>query len=99
SFTVKRESIVSVLETLRDQFEYQQLMEIAGVDYPERPERFEVVYHLLSVTKNHRVRVRVLTEEETPVPSVTGVWPVAGWLEREIFDMDGVLLGGHHHLL
>jgi len=98
SFTVKRESIVAVLETLRDRFEYQQLMEIAGVDYPERPERFEVVYHLLSVTKNHRVRVRVLTDEETPVPSVTGVWPVAGWLEREVFDMYGVLFDGNDDL-
>src|ERR671917_1998287 len=71
SLTVRRESIVEVCRTLRDAFEYQQLMEIAGVDYPQRPERFEVVYHLLSVTKNHRIRVRVLADDETPVPSVT----------------------------
>jgi NADH-quinone oxidoreductase subunit C len=98
SLTVRRESIVAVCETLRDRFEYQQLMEIAGVDYPQRPERFEVVYHLLSVTKNHRVRVRVSTDEDVPVPSVTGVWPVAGWLEREVFDLYGVLFSGNNDL-
>ncbi|SMF75586.1 NADH dehydrogenase subunit C [Allosphingosinicella indica] len=98
SFTVQREAIADVCRTLRDDFEYQQLMEIAGVDYPDRPERFEVVYHLLSVTKNHRVRLRVLTDEETPVPTVTTVWPVAGWLEREVFDMYGVLFAGNPDL-
>ena len=98
SITVRRESIVDVLRTLRDQFEYQQLMEIAGVDYPSRPERFEVVYHLLSLTRNHRIRVRVTTDEEQPVPSVTGLWPVAGWLEREGFDLFGVLFDGNDDL-
>jgi NADH-quinone oxidoreductase subunit C len=98
SLTVRRENIVEVMTLLRDRFEYQQLMEIAGVDYPARPERFEVVYHLLSVTKNHRIRVRVSTDEETPVPSVTGIWPVAGWLEREVFDMYGVLFSGNNDL-
>ncbi len=98
SFTVRRQTIVDVCRTLRDQFEYQQLMEIAGVDYPERPERFDVVYHLLSVTRNHRVRVRVITDEVQPVPSVTGLWPVAGWLEREVFDLYGVLFDGNDDL-
>ena len=98
SLTVKRESVVDVCRTLRDRFDYQQLMEIAGVDYPQRPERFEVVYHLLSVTKNHRIRVRVSTDEEMPVPSVTGLWPVAGWLEREVFDMYGVIFEGNDDL-
>jgi NADH-quinone oxidoreductase subunit C len=98
SIDVARESIVEVIRTLRDQFEYQQLMEIAGVDYPDRPERFEVVYHLLSITKNHRIRVRVSTDEEKPVPSVTGLFPVAGWLEREIFDLYGVLFDGNDDL-
>ena len=78
--------------------EYQQLMEIAGVDYPERPERFEVVYYLLSLTKNRRIRVKVSTDEATPVPSVTGLWPVAGWLEREVFDMYGVAFSGNPDL-
>ena len=98
SIDVARESVADVLTTLRDRFEYQQLMEIAGVDYPERAERFEVVYHLLSVTKNHRLRVRVSTDEEQPVPTVTGVYPVAGWLEREVFDMYGVIFAGHPDL-
>ena len=98
SFDVRREALVEAMTILRDRFEYQQLMEIAGVDYPGREERFEVVYHLLSVTRNHRVRVRVSTDEEKPVPSVTGLWPVAGWLEREVFDMYGVLFDGNTDL-
>ncbi len=98
SITVARESVVEVCRTLRDRFEYQQLMEIAGVDYPQREERFDVCYHLLSVTKNHRIRVRVTTDEEKAVPSVTGLWPVAGWLEREVFDMYGVLFDGNQDL-
>lgn len=98
SVTVARDSIVEVLRTLRDRFEYQQLMEIAGVDYPAREERFEVVYHLLSITRNHRIRVRVTTDEEQPVPSVTGLFPVAGWLEREVFDLYGVIFSGNPDL-
>jgi NADH-quinone oxidoreductase subunit C len=98
SIDVARESVADVLTALRDKFEYQQLMEIAGVDYPERAERFEVVYHLLSVTKNHRLRIRVSTDEELPVPTVTDVYPVAGWLEREVFDMYGVIFAGNRDL-
>jgi NADH-quinone oxidoreductase subunit C len=98
SIDVTRERIADVLRALRDSLGYQQLMEIAGVDYPERAERFEVVYHLLSITRNHRLRVRVSTDEETPVPTVTDVYPVAGWLEREIFDMYGVLFEGNPDL-
>jgi NADH-quinone oxidoreductase subunit C len=98
SIDVRRESVADVLRTLRDDFEYQQLMEIAGVDYPSRPERFDVVYHLLSVTRNHRLRIRVTTDEEKPVPTVVPVYPVAGWLEREIFDLYGVLFDGNPDL-
>jgi NADH-quinone oxidoreductase subunit C len=98
SIDVARESIADVLRILRDQLDYQQLMEIAGVDYPERAERFEIVYHLLSVTRNHRLRVRVSTDEEKPVPTVTTVFPVAGWLEREVFDMYGVVFAGNPDL-
>lgn len=98
SITVRRDAVDGVMVTLRDALEYQQLMEIAGVDYPDRPERFEVVYHLLSVTRNHRLRVRVTTDEVTPVPTVVPVWPVAGWLEREVFDMYGVLFSGNPDL-
>jgi NADH-quinone oxidoreductase subunit C len=100
TLVVKRDNIVDVCRTLRDTpgLEYQQLMEMAGVDYPERPERFEVVYHLLSLTKNRRIRLTVSTDETTPVPSVTGLWPVAGWLEREVFDMYGVGFSGNPDL-
>jgi NADH-quinone oxidoreductase subunit C len=97
-FTVARESIAEVCRTLRDRFEYQQLMEIAGVDYPQRPERFEVVYHLLSITKNHRIRIRLSADEDTPVPSITSIYPVAGWLEREVFDLYGVIFDGNEDL-
>lgn len=98
SVTVKRAALGGVMIALRDGLEYQQLVEIAGVDYPSREDRFEVVYHLLSVTKNHRLRVRVSASEATPVPSVTGIWPNAGWLEREVFDMYGVLFSGNSDL-
>ena len=98
SIDVRRQDVVEALRILRDDFAYQQLMEMAGVDYPEREERFEVVYHLLSLTRNHRIRVRVSTDEEKTVPSVTGLWPVAGWLEREIFDLYGVLFEGNPDL-
>jgi len=96
--TVKRDAIADALKLLRDEHQYQQLMEIAGVDYPERAERFEVVYMLLSVTKNHRVMVKVSTDEATPVPTVTALWPNAGWLEREVFDLYGVTFAGNEDL-
>lgn len=100
ALTVDRESLIETMTALRDTsgLEYQQLMEIAGVDYPERADRFEVVYCLLSLTRNHRIRVHVQTDEEKPVPSVTGIWPVAGWLEREVYDMYGVLFSGNPDL-
>ena len=96
--TVARSQIATVLQTLRDDHEYQQLMEIAGADYPSRAERFEVVYMLLSVTRNHRVMVKCTASESTPVPTVTTLWPNAGWLEREVFDMYGVLFDGNTDL-
>jgi NADH-quinone oxidoreductase subunit C len=100
TLTVRRESIVEVCRALRDTpgLEYQQLMEIAGVDYPDRPERFEVNYHLLSLTKNRRIRVKVTTDERTPVPSIVSIWPVVGWLEREVFDFYGVYFEGNQDL-
>ena len=96
--TAKRDQITTVLQTLRDDHEYQQLMEIAGADYPDRPERFEVVYMLLSLTRNHRIMVKLSTDENTPVPTVTTLWPNAGWLEREVFDMYGVTFAGNKDL-
>jgi NADH-quinone oxidoreductase subunit C len=97
-FTVQRERIEDALRLLRDEHDYQQLMEIAGVDYPQRAERFEVVYMLLSLTRNHRIMVKVATDEATPVPTVTTLWPNAGWLEREVFDLYGVLFDGNTDL-
>lgn len=100
TLTVKREAVATALQIMRDTpgLEYQQLMEIAGVDYPDRAERFEVVYHLLSLTKNRRIRIKVSTDEATPVPTVTTLWPVAGWLEREVYDMYGVTFAGNPDL-
>ena len=95
---VERDRLVEAMTALRDAAQYQQLMEIAGVDYPDRAERFEVVYCLLSLTRNHRIRVHVATDEDHAVPSVTGLWPVAGWLEREVFDMYGVAFAGNSDL-
>jgi NADH-quinone oxidoreductase subunit C len=96
--TVQRDRIEDALRLLRDEHEYQQLMEIAGVDYPDRAERFECNYCLLSLTKNHRLIVKVHAAENTPVPTVTTLWPVAGWLEREVFDMFGVIFAGNPDL-
>jgi NADH-quinone oxidoreductase subunit C len=96
--TVVRDSLEDALRLLRDDHEYQQLMEIAGADYPSRPERFDVVYMLMSLTKNHRIMVKVTAAEHTPVPTVTTLWPVAGWLEREVFDMYGVIFAGNTDL-
>lgn len=97
-FTVRRGSVEDALRILRDDHGYQQLMEIAGVDYPSRAERFEVVYMLLSLTKNSRIMVKCTASEDTTVPTVTTLWPNAGWLEREVFDMYGVLFDGNTDL-
>ena len=98
AFDVDGGDLVEVLRTLRDTHEYQQLMEIAGVDWPDRPERFEVGSCLLSLPRPHRGRIHVATNADTPVPSVTSLWPVAGWLEREVYDMYGVLFAGNSDL-
>ena len=100
TLTVRREAVVEACRALRDTpgLEYQQLMEIAGVDYPDQAERFEVDYHLLSLTKNRRIRVKVTTDERTPVPSIVSLWPVVGWFEREAFDMFGILFEGNPDL-
>ena len=90
-----RERIVEVLTSLRDRFGFQQLLDLCGVDYPDRRERFEVVYHLLSMTRNARVRVKVSTDEVKPVPTAVEVYPAAGWFEREAFDMYGMLFEGN----
>ncbi len=100
TITVVRDRIVSVLTRLRDalDFECKLLVDICGVDYPQRPERFDVVYHLLSLSQNARLRVKVITDENTPVPSVSGVFSAAGWFERECWDLYGVSFSGHADL-
>lgn len=97
---IAREEILPVLTFLRDDAECQftQLMDVTAVDYPERPERFEVVYHLLSLRKNARVRVKLTARENTPVPSAVQLFPAAGWFEREVWDMYGILFSGHPDL-
>ena len=92
--------VVELLTYLRDHPDYRfhQLVDLTAVDYPERAARFDVVYHLLSMVKNVRVRVKVQTDEDTPVPSATPAFPVADWFEREVFDMYGVFFEGHPDL-
>ncbi len=94
--TVEREALLGVCFVLRDNphFAFEQMMDLCGVDWPERELRFDVVLNLLSVARNVRVRVIAHTNESLPVPSVTSVWPVAGWWEREAWDMYGVLFSG-----
>lgn len=96
----KRADIVKLMTFLRDDptCKFVQLSTVCGVDYPEREERFEVVYHLLSLHNNQRMRVKIRTDEETTVPSVTGVYPSANWYERETWDMYGIMFDGHPDL-
>jgi NADH-quinone oxidoreductase subunit C len=92
--------IVGLMTLLRDdpELQFQQLIDLCGADYPQRERRFDVVYHLLSMTKNRRIRIKVETDEDTPVPSIVGVHPAANWFEREAFDLYGVFFEGHPDL-
>jgi NADH-quinone oxidoreductase subunit C len=94
------ETILDVLAFLRDDAgcRFISFVDICGVDYPAREKRFDVVYHLLSPSLNARVRVRVMTDEETPVPSATGLFKGADWFEREAYDLYGILFSGHPDL-
>jgi len=100
TITVKRDDIVKVLQFLHNdsQAQFWNIIDICGVDYPERQERFDVVYHLLSPRLNARIRVKVTTNETTPVESVTGIYAGANWFEREAWDMYGILFTGHPDL-
>ena len=88
-----RSSLLALMTLLRDdpRFSFEQMMDLCGVDFPARAERFDVVYNLLSVTRNHRIRVIVTTDEVEPVPSIHRIWPCATWWERECYDLFGVL--------
>lgn len=96
----RRDNIVKLMTFLRDDptCKFVQLSTVCGVDYPAREERFEVVYHLLSLHNNQRMRVKITTDEETTVPSVTAVYPSANWYERETWDMYGIMFDGHPDL-
>ncbi|MDE0801517.1 MAG: NADH-quinone oxidoreductase subunit C [Rhodospirillaceae bacterium] len=98
--TVQRPSIVKVLKFLRDDAncQFSQLVDLCGVDFPEREERFEVVYHLLSMNQNLRTRLKVCASEDTSVPSVASVFSCANWFEREVWDMYGVFFSDHPDL-
>lgn len=100
NITVKADQIAIFLTALRDDAacKFTQLIDISGVDYPQREQRFDVVYHLLSLKHNTRIRVKIATDEETPVPSVIDVFPSAGWYEREAWDMYGIFFSGHPDL-
>jgi NADH-quinone oxidoreductase subunit C len=100
NLTAPLPQIAGALTYLRDHPDTQlhQLVDLTAVDHPERERRFDVVYHLLSLTRNLRVRVRLETDEDTAVPSVCSVFPNADWYEREAFDMYGVFFDGHPDL-
>ncbi|GAB4301225.1 MAG: NADH-quinone oxidoreductase subunit C [Roseovarius sp.] len=92
--------IVGMVEFLKSDpsCRFATLVDITAVDHPERPKRFDVVYHLLSMHQNHRIRLKLAVREDDIVPSITGVHPSAGWFEREVFDMFGILFSGHPDL-
>jgi NADH-quinone oxidoreductase subunit C len=100
SISVPRDRIVEVLKALRDdpKCRFEVLIDICGVDYPERADRFDVVYHLLSPRLNQRLRVKIATDETSPVPSVNDVFPAANWYEREAYDLYGIRFIGHPDL-
>ena len=97
---VARDRIVDALTFLRDdaRCRFEVLIDICGVDWPARGERFDVVYHLLAPRLNQRIRVKLKTDEATPVASVVEVYPAANWFEREAYDMYGILFSGHPDL-
>ncbi|MGG5808357.1 NADH-quinone oxidoreductase subunit C [Falsiroseomonas sp. CW058] len=94
----RREMLPPLMLLLRDAYGYEQCMDICGVDWPERPQRFDVVYNLLSLSHNRRIRVVVRTDAATPVPTLSGIWPNATWYEREAWDMYGILFEGQSDL-
>jgi NADH-quinone oxidoreductase subunit C len=100
TITVEREAIVEVVTILREDPELQfiSFIDLAGVDYPQRELRFDVVYHFLSPRKNARIRVKVATDEDSAVPSITDVFPAATWFEREAYDLYGILFSGNPDL-
>jgi NADH-quinone oxidoreductase subunit C len=100
TLVMRGEDIVRTVTFLRDdpRCRFISFLDICGVDYPGREKRFDVVYHLLSPHLNHRIRLKVETDEVTPVPSIIDVYPAANWFEREAYDLYGILFSGHPDL-
>jgi NADH-quinone oxidoreductase subunit C len=98
TLVVARDANVEVITFLHDHEGFISITDVCGVDYPERDERFEVVYHLLSPKQNLRVRVKLSTDEDQPVRSITGLFPGAVWYEREAYDLYGILFTGNPDL-
>ena len=100
TIVVERSAIVQAVTFLRDDpaCRFICFIDLCGADYPGRQDRFDVVYHLLSPHLNQRIRIKVLTDEETPVPSIIDVFPAANWFEREAYDLYGILFTGHPDL-
>ena len=100
TLTARADAILDVLRFLRDdqRCRFRTLVDICGVDHPDRAQRFDVVYHLLSMHRNQRIRVKIATDEATPIASAIEIWPAADWFEREAFDMYGILFSGHPDL-
>ena len=98
TLTVHRETVLDAIRLLHDELKFISIIDVCGVDYPDREERFEVVYHLLSPTRNERIRLKVVTDEDNPVPSITPIFPGADWFEREAYDLYGILFSGHPDL-
>ena len=97
---ISLEGLVPVCTFCRDdpELRFDHLSDIAAVDWPERPDRFDVVYHLYSISANHRLRLKVHAQDGQAVDSVTGIWPAADWLEREVYDLMGVSFANHPNL-
>jgi NADH-quinone oxidoreductase subunit C len=100
TLSTTRDHVLALLRALRDdvQTQFISIIDLCGADYPEREERFDVVYHLLSPRRNLRIRVKLTTDEDTAVPSATGVFPGANWFEREAWDLYGIFFSGHPDL-
>ncbi len=95
TFQVRRDAISQICASLKNKHEFTYLVDLCGADYPKREPRFDVVYQLHRFSDQRRIRLRVMTDEATPVPSVSGVWRAANWPEREVYDMFGVRFEGH----
>ena len=100
TITTRPKNLISLFEHLKEDTElnFEMLIDITAVDYPKRNKRFEVVYHLLSLTNKNRLRVKIFVNDDTPLPSLTEMYKGAGWYEREVWDMYGILFDGNNDL-